>query len=43
MTERLTGLVIPPSPTTREEFDRFMRAEIDRWAKVIRDARIPKQ
>ena len=43
MTERLTELVIPPSPTTREEFDRFMRAEIDRWAKVIRDARIPKQ
>ncbi len=43
MTERLTELVIPPSPTTREEFDRFMRAEIDRWAKVIRSANIPKQ
>ena len=43
MTERLTELVIPPSPTTREEFDRFMRAEIDRWAKVIKSANIPKQ
>jgi tripartite-type tricarboxylate transporter receptor subunit TctC len=43
MKERLTELVIPPSPTTREEFDRFMRAEIDRWAKVIKDANIPKQ
>ena len=43
MTERLTELVIPPSPTTREEFDRFIRAEIDRWAKVIRSANIPKQ
>jgi tripartite-type tricarboxylate transporter receptor subunit TctC len=43
MTARLTELVIPPSPTTREEFDRFMRAEIDRWAKVIKSAKIPKQ
>ena len=43
MTARLTELVIPPSPTTREEFDRFMRAEIDRWAKVIKSANIPKQ
>ena len=43
MTERLTELVIPPSPTTREEFDRFMRAEIDRWAAVIKSANIPRQ
>lgn len=39
----LTELVIPPSPITREEFDKFMRAEIARWAKVIKDANIPKQ
>jgi tripartite-type tricarboxylate transporter receptor subunit TctC len=43
LAARLTELVIPPSPTTREEFDRFMRAEIDRWAKVIKSANIPKQ
>jgi tripartite-type tricarboxylate transporter receptor subunit TctC len=43
MIQRLTELVIPPSPTTREEFDRFMRAELDRWAKVIKDANIPRQ
>jgi tripartite-type tricarboxylate transporter receptor subunit TctC len=43
LTERLTELVIPPSPTTREEFDRFMRAEIARWAQVIQDAGIPRQ
>jgi tripartite-type tricarboxylate transporter receptor subunit TctC len=40
--KRLTDLGIPPAPTTREEFDRFMRAEIARWAKVIKDAGIPK-
>ena len=41
--QRLTDLVIPPSPTTRDEFDQFIRAEIARWAKVIKDAGIPKQ
>jgi tripartite-type tricarboxylate transporter receptor subunit TctC len=29
--------------TTREEFDRFVRAEITKWAKVIKDAKIPQQ
>ena len=29
--------------TTREEFDQFIRAEIARWAKVIKDAEIPQQ
>ena len=41
--QRLTELVMPPSPTSREEFDQFIRAEIARWAQVIRDAGIPKQ
>ena len=41
--QHLTDLVIPPSPTSREEFDQFMRSEIARWAKVIKDAKIPKQ
>ena len=41
--QRLTGLGMPPAPTTRDEFDKFMRAEIERWAGVIRDAKIPKQ
>jgi tripartite-type tricarboxylate transporter receptor subunit TctC len=40
--QRLNELVIPPSPTTRDEFDKFMRAEIARWAKVVKDANIPK-
>jgi len=41
--QRLNDLVMPPSPTSREEFDQFIRAEIARWAQVIRDAGIPKQ
>ena len=41
--KRLTELGMPPAPTTREEFDKFMRAEIARWAQVIKDAKIPKQ
>jgi tripartite-type tricarboxylate transporter receptor subunit TctC len=40
---RLTEMVMPPSPTSRAEFDQFIRAEIARWAKVIKDAGIPQQ
>ena len=41
--QRLTELGMPPAPTSRDEFDQFMRAEIARWAQVIKDAKIPKQ
>ena len=41
--QRLTELGMPPAPTSREEFDQFMRAEIARWAQVIKDAKLPKQ
>ena len=41
--KRLSDLGMPPAPTTRDEFDKFMRGEIARWAKVIQDAKIPKQ
>jgi tripartite-type tricarboxylate transporter receptor subunit TctC len=40
--QRLTELGMPPAPTTRDEFDKFIRAEIARWAQVIRDAGIPR-
>jgi tripartite-type tricarboxylate transporter receptor subunit TctC len=40
--KRLTELGMPPSPTTRDEFDQFIRGEIARWAQVIKDAGIPK-
>jgi tripartite-type tricarboxylate transporter receptor subunit TctC len=40
---RLTELGMPPAPTTRDEFDQFIRSEIAKWAQVIKDAGIPKQ
>ena len=43
LAQRLEELVIGAPPTTREEFDQFIRAEIARWAKVIKDAGIPQQ
>jgi tripartite-type tricarboxylate transporter receptor subunit TctC len=41
--QRLNELVMGGPATTREDFDQFIRAEIARWAKVIRDAKIPQQ
>jgi tripartite-type tricarboxylate transporter receptor subunit TctC len=43
VTQRLTEMGMPPAPTTRDEFDKFMRGEIDKWAQVVRDAKIPRQ
>ena len=40
---KLDDLVMVGAQTTREEFDQFIRAEIARWAKVIKDAQIPQQ
>lgn len=41
--QRLAELGMPPTPTTRDEFDKFIRGEIARWAQVIKNAGIPKQ
>jgi tripartite-type tricarboxylate transporter receptor subunit TctC len=41
--QRLDELVMVGAPTSREEFAQFIRAEIARWAKVIKDANIPQQ
>ena len=41
--ERMEELVMIGPQTTREEFDQFIRAEISKWAKVIKDAAIPLQ
>ena len=42
LQHRLVELITEITPTTREEFDRFIRAEIARWAQVIKAANIPK-
>ena len=40
---RMEELVMVGPQTSREEFDQFIRAEIARWTKVIKDAGIPQQ
>jgi tripartite-type tricarboxylate transporter receptor subunit TctC len=41
--QRFTDMVLDAAPTSRDEFARFIRAEIARWAKVIKDAGIAQQ
>jgi tripartite-type tricarboxylate transporter receptor subunit TctC len=43
LQQRLDDLVVQSAPTSREEFDHYIRAEIARWAQVIKDAGIPLQ
>jgi len=43
LRQRLTELVIEPALTSREEFTAFVRSELERWEKVVRDARVPRQ
>jgi tripartite-type tricarboxylate transporter receptor subunit TctC len=38
--ERLLGLASPPVGDTPEQFGQFLRAEIDKWARVIRAGNI---
>jgi len=41
--QRLADLVIEVAPTSRDEFTAFIRSEMARWAKVVRDSGIPTQ
>ena len=43
MKARLADSSIDASPTTQEEFAAFIRAEIDKWTAVVRDAHVPMQ
>jgi tripartite-type tricarboxylate transporter receptor subunit TctC len=43
MKARLAESTIDVSPTTPEEFAAFIRAEVEKWTRVVRDANIPKQ
>lgn len=41
--QRFNELVIEVAPNSREEFTQFIRAEIARWAHVIKEAKIVQQ
>ena len=41
--QRLRDLVVTVAPTSRDEFARFIKDEIARWARVIKQAGIPQQ
>lgn len=41
--QRFNELVLDPAPTSREEFARYIAGEAARWARVIKEAGIPKQ
>ena len=41
--QRLRDIVVEAAPMSREEFAQFIRAEIARWARVIKAAGIPQQ
>ncbi len=41
--QRLTELAVDTAPKNPEEFSQFIRAEITRWAKVVKDAGIQPQ
>jgi len=41
--QRMAELVTDTTPMSREEFDQFIRADIARWAHIIKEATIPLQ
>ena len=41
--QRLRDLVVTVAPTSRDEFARFIKDEIARWARVIKEAGIAQQ
>jgi tripartite-type tricarboxylate transporter receptor subunit TctC len=41
--QRLRDMVVESAPTTREQFAQFIRAETQRWARVVKEAGIPLQ
>jgi len=43
LQQRFKDLVIEVTPTGRDEFAQFIRAETVRWARVIKEAGIPQQ
>lgn len=43
MKERYANQGVAAIPTTAAEFSRHFKTETDKWAKVVRDAKIPQQ
>jgi tripartite-type tricarboxylate transporter receptor subunit TctC len=41
--QRFADMVVEAAPQSREEFTAFIRGEMQRWAKVVKDAGIPPQ
>jgi tripartite-type tricarboxylate transporter receptor subunit TctC len=41
--QRFADMVVEAAPQSREEFAAFIRSEMQRWAKVVKDAGIPPQ
>jgi tripartite-type tricarboxylate transporter receptor subunit TctC len=41
--KRLAEIGIDISPTTPEQFTAFIKAEADKWARVVREAKVPLQ
>lgn len=42
LQKRLSELITEITPTSRQDFDQFIRSEISRWARVIEESHIPK-
>jgi tripartite-type tricarboxylate transporter receptor subunit TctC len=43
VVQRFGDMVVEAAPQSRDEFAAFMRAEMTRWAQVVKDAGIPAQ
>jgi tripartite-type tricarboxylate transporter receptor subunit TctC len=43
MRQRLAAGALDPAPTTPEEFRRKIAGELERWARVIKDAGIKQE
>jgi tripartite-type tricarboxylate transporter receptor subunit TctC len=41
--QRMNELVIDAAPTSSDDFAEFIRSEMSRWAKVVKEAGIPQQ
>jgi tripartite-type tricarboxylate transporter receptor subunit TctC len=43
VTQRFADMVVEAAPQSRDEFSGFIRSEMTRWAKVVKDAGIAQQ